>query len=182
MAKISKSIIEKQNRMQAYSEDPKKCLHCDTSISYEYRRNKFCGSVCAATFSQKAGPNRKRSRFCKVCDGPRPKGFTVYCSHECMETDRRQTSLQKLDDGSLIYRATIKKILVKERGWCCEVCQTKEWLKQPIPLELDHIDGDAGNNLPSNLRLICPNCHALTPTAKGRNKGFGRKTRGITRG
>lgn len=39
-----------------------------------------------------------------------------------------------------------------------------------IPLELDHIDGERSNNLLENLRLLCPNCHALTPTYRGRNK------------
>ena len=46
-----------------------------------------------------------------------------------------------------------------------------------IPLEVDHIDGNADNNLEHNLRLICPNCHALTATYKGANKGNGRHKR-----
>jgi hypothetical protein len=45
------------------------------------------------------------------------------------------------------------------------------WEGGPIPLELDHVDGDRRNNDPSNLRLLCPNCHALTPTYRGRNIG-----------
>jgi hypothetical protein len=52
-------------------------------------------------------------------------------------------------------------------------------MSQPIPLELDHIDGDAGNNNYDNLRVLCPNCHALTPTFKAKNKGKGRAARGL---
>lgn len=48
---------------------------------------------------------------------------------------------------------------------------------QPIPIELDHIDGNPENNELDNLRLICPNCHAQTPTYKGANKGNGRHER-----
>jgi len=36
-------------------------------------------------------------------------------------------------------------------------------------LDLDHIDGNRENNLDENLRLLCPTCHAQTPTYKGKN-------------
>lgn len=36
---------------------------------------------------------------------------------------------------------------------------------------MDHIDGNTENNDKSNLRLLCCNCHALTPTYKGKNIG-----------
>lgn len=43
------------------------------------------------------------------------------------------------------------------------------WLGGIISLEIDHIDGDNKNNEISNLRYLCPNCHALTDTYRGRN-------------
>ena len=46
-----------------------------------------------------------------------------------------------------------------------------------IPLEVEHIDGNFRNNKEENLDLICPNCHSLTSTYKGANKGNGRKER-----
>jgi predicted HNH restriction endonuclease len=42
---------------------------------------------------------------------------------------------------------------------------------QPIPLEIDHIDGNPENSARENFRLVCPNCHAQTPTYRGRNIG-----------
>lgn len=52
----------------------------------------------------------------------------------------------------------------------CSSCNLTTWMNLPIPLELDHIDGDNKNNSLDNLRLLCPNCHAFTPTYRGKNK------------
>lgn len=54
---------------------------------------------------------------------------------------------------------------------CCSGCGLERWHRRPIPLELDHIDGDRSNNRLENLRLLCPNCHAQTDTYRGRNIG-----------
>jgi hypothetical protein len=40
-----------------------------------------------------------------------------------------------------------------------------------IPLELNHKDGDHGNNSKDNLELLCPNCHALTPHYRVKKPG-----------
>ena len=53
----------------------------------------------------------------------------------------------------------------------CETCHTVNWQGQPVPLELDHINGDHFDNTFSNLRILCPNCHAQTPTNSGKNVG-----------
>lgn len=44
-----------------------------------------------------------------------------------------------------------------------------------LPLEVEHIDGDATNNKEKNLTLLCPNCHSLTKTYRGANKGNGKR-------
>lgn len=51
----------------------------------------------------------------------------------------------------------------------CESCSLASWQGSPIPLELDHIDGDKTNNELINLRVLCPNCHAQTKYYRGRN-------------
>ena len=45
----------------------------------------------------------------------------------------------------------------------CDICGRARWLDGEIPLQLDHKDGDKENNNLRNLRLLCHNCHALTP-------------------
>lgn len=74
--------------------------------------------------------------------------------------------------GSALKRRLITSGLREHR---CVRCGGTAWEGSPIPLEIDHIDGDRTNNQLENLRLMCPNCHALTPTYRGRN--IGRATR-----
>lgn len=62
-----------------------------------------------------------------------------------------------------------KRILVEQHGKCNR-CGIDEWLGEPISLELEHIDGDSNNNVRENVECLCPNCHSLTPTWRGRNK------------
>lgn len=45
------------------------------------------------------------------------------------------------------------------------------WNAAPIKLILDHRDGNARNNHPENLRLVCPNCGVQLETHGGANAG-----------
>ena len=54
----------------------------------------------------------------------------------------------------------------------CELCGWAESaIDGRVPLELDHINGDSKDNRLENLRILCPNCHSLQPTHRGRNIG-----------
>jgi len=61
----------------------------------------------------------------------------------------------------------IKKEILKNE---CSECSTLVWEKQQLSLHLDHINGINTDNRIENLRLLCPNCHSLTPTYCGKNK------------
>jgi hypothetical protein len=53
----------------------------------------------------------------------------------------------------------------------CAACKCSEWKGSVVPLELNHINGDHGDNAKSNLELLCPNCHALTPHYRVKKEG-----------
>jgi hypothetical protein len=77
-----------------------------------------------------------------------------------------------LRPGTNIGSDRLRKRLLREGIFepICSCCSLSTWNNHPIPLELDHIDGQHDNNELSNLRLLCPNCHAQTHTYRGKNK------------
>jgi len=79
-----------------------------------------------------------------------------------------------LDKGIPIQSSKLRKRLIQEDIFChkCYRCNLTEWQEHPIPLELDHINGEHLDNRLENLRLLCPNCHAQTPTYRGKNIKF----------
>ncbi|WP_022894305.1 HNH endonuclease signature motif containing protein [Agromyces subbeticus] len=67
--------------------------------------------------------------------------------------------------------ASLKRWMTRRLGiaYVCVLCRLgPEWNGKPLTLELDHVDGDRLNNELSNLRLLCPNCHAQTETSNRR--------------
>lgn len=77
-----------------------------------------------------------------------------------------------LVEGSTYSTSRLRERLIaaglKDRQ--CENCHLSEWCGSPIVLELDHINGASNDHRLENLRVLCPNCHSLTPTWRGRNK------------
>lgn len=86
----------------------------------------------------------------------------------------------------LVRKSTFQTYKLKQRLFAAGLkrpeCEQCGWAEQTpdgyLPLELDHTNGDGHDNRLKNLRILCPNCHSLQPTHRGRNIRLKRMRRG----
>lgn len=76
----------------------------------------------------------------------------------------RDSQVQSFKLKNKLFRAGLKQPRCEMCGWCQRSVDGR------VPLELDHINGDRHDNRLCNLRVLCPNCHSLQPTHRGKNK------------
>lgn len=176
---------------EQYNINPKYCIECGNKIIYfrsaiQTRKKIFCSHSCSAKHSNKNRVTRKEDRFCIVCNNILKESSVKYCSRKCQLINQRENYLKKWKDGTVdgskgryYISSHIRNYLIEKFNYMCSMCKWSEINKYTgkIPLEIDHIDGDYKNNSEENLRVLCPNCHSLTPTYKGANMGNGRHNR-----
>jgi len=113
----------------------------------------FCGEVC----------NRGHSKVNK------------YCSNICQGnyTWEHMTKPAIVAGTLSCHNITaFKKYLIETKGETCALCGIPPtWNGKSLTLQLDHIDGNSDNNFPSNLQLLCPNCHTQTDTFGSKGVG-----------
>jgi len=96
---------------------------------------------------------------------------------------RYHTSTRPKVETLLVTGSTVQSYKLKNRLYevglkrpKCELCGwSKSSADGRIPVELDHINGDHTDNRIENLRILCPNCHSLQATHRGKNKKVGLK-------
>lgn len=125
---------------------------------------------------------------CLNCGTILPAEFRRYCSNQCQSDKLYCDFIARwklgLEDGNRGVSAKnisghLYKYLRHKYKDTCSICG---WNKVSpvtgkVPLEINHIDGNADNNHEDNLRILCPNCHSLTPNYKNLNYGKGREWR-----
>lgn len=167
------------------------CIECNNEIK-GYGK-KFCSRSCSVTYNNKLVSKRTGKEvvklYCKQCQKELnlSVGQKSYCSHSCGKKHQRAMYIESWKCGNengssgqySLSRHIRQYLFEKYDNKCCQCgWNTPHPVDGKIPLEVDHIDGDYTNNKEDNLRLICPNCHSLTPTYRNRNKS-GRKGREV---
>lgn len=148
------------------------CKFCNREISN-------VGAAAAHEKSCQLNPNRVAPR--RSPNAGRQAGYISPLKGTTKTEENLEYTRQIIESGEFenlsepMARKHAKRHLLALNGHKCEMCNTTEWLGQPIPLVCDHIDGDSTNNQLSNFRLICNNCDATLPTYKSRNRGRGRE-------
>lgn len=90
----------------------------------------------------------------------------------------------------LVVNGTMQSFSLKKRLFLADLkepkCEHCGWAQQAldgcIPVELDHVNGDRHDNRLENLRILCPNCHSLQPTHRGKNKKVRLASAGVVTG
>lgn len=161
---------------EKYASNPILCGYCGTAIPYEKRfDNKFCNKSCSASYNNAKFHKRiAKAKQCRHCGSAVEGRGNKYCD-ACIGKVRHAIKVTSVSDFKSDRRR--RYFLLRTREHKCAVCGLLEWMGSEIPLQMDHIDGDSTNNSDSNLRLLCPNCHAQTPTYMGKNRGKGRRAR-----
>lgn len=134
-----------------------------------------------------SNPQKLRPYCANGCGRRIKRQRAAYCSQRCQVDRYHNRLIAQWRAGELpprhYFNRIVRRHIIEAAGEQCEYCGWRE--RNPftgrIPLEIEHVDGNWKNNLPPNIRVLCPNCHALTATFRGANRGRGRPGRpGLT--
>jgi hypothetical protein len=130
-------------------------------------------------------PKKFRAK-CLSCSKETPRPTYKYCSNTCQHEFQYHAAIERWKNGEekglnsigLVSGPVKRYLREKYQNRCCLCGWSKVNPKTGIiPLVADHVDGNWRNNTETNLRLVCPNCDALSPTYAALNKGNGRSHR-----
>lgn len=184
IASAKTNAAKKQQRIIHWNNNPKLCKFCTIPLQYDKRYNDFCTQTCGANYLNSVvrgfvlSDNKKFN--CLFCNNEFDSNGTEehkYCSRKCMFDFWWQETKKKILLGEQVSNKKIKKYLIEYNSGKCQICNLTEWTGRPMPLVLDHINGNSEDNSLNNLRVICNNCDALTDHYKGKNAGNGRAKR-----
>lgn len=176
----------KNIRIEEYAKNPKKCEQCALDLPFHSdKRKRFCNQSCAATYNNKQiCRNGVKRCDCLNCGKSLTnKNSKKYCNADCRKSFQESSFIASWKNGIVTCGEKLteryRNYLLLQANNKCSQCGWGDINSTSgrVALTIDHIDGNPNNHLLSNLRVLCPNCHSLTSTYGGLNKGNGRKKR-----
>ena len=158
------------------------CPVCGEAVQgTEAKPRTFCSAACSNRGRVRAREHPSKS--CLTCGALLANPMSSYCSGRCHHEFIYLTETRpRIESGGCSTNSTLRAYLLRERGSACAVCGGGAvWQGESLTLHVDHVDGDSDCNVPSNLRLLCPNCHSQTKTYTGRNTKNTRRNRYLRR-
>ena len=169
-----KCSAEYNNKLRVVSDETKR------KISASVKKYHESVGHCINKKDGKADGEEAPKRFCVVCGKPLKKSQYVVCSYECSAKRVREKTINewlktgksgKEFDGALPI--SIREFLFQKVEYKCEECGFSGFNKKTgkTILQIHHVDGNCHNNSIKNIRVLCPNCHAMTENYMNLNKG-----------
>jgi len=150
-----------------------KCKKCDKEFEPLKGLVNYCSLECRNSRSWSEEDKKKKSISAKlsekvmIANRNKPEDYWEKIGEIRKENHRKQILESNYEDLSF---ESLRFRILYEQEKKCNKCGLNSWLGQELILELEHKDGDNKNNERNNLEMICPNCHSLTETWRGRNK------------
>ena len=146
------------------------CKKCGTEFEPSKGLVSYCSLKCRNSRERSDEVKKKISDSLLVSE--KAKLASMNRNYEVISEKYKKTIKTKLlaEDFSKLKFERLKLRILYEQDEKCNRCGISEWLGCKITLELEHKDGNHYNNERHNLEILCPNCHSLTDTWRGRNK------------
>ena len=166
------------------------CQLCNRAFKSSSLTAKFCSVECCNQ-SRRALP-----ASCLECgelykrkspSESRAKRSSEFCSGKCANLYKYNSYIRRWKAGEETGNSTyagslaiyVKRYIKEKYGNKCCQCGWAEVhsVTGKVPVEIDHINGDWRDSREENLRLLCPNCHSLTPNYRALNKRPAERTK-----
>ena len=141
----------------------KECPRCQ---KLHAKPGKFCSYSCANSRSHSNETKLKIASSVAAQKQNKPSTDRQRAAAHRAMLKMKENSYERLmtTPVQLLSGSSRRNRIRIEQSNKCAICHLTDWLGAPITLELDHINGDNKDNRRENLRALCPNCHAQTPT------------------
>lgn len=153
------------------------CEKCGKEHDGVFGSGRFCSLACSRSHPMSEGRRQKIKsgvdHWITKMKTEDPCKWAKYIEEQSNRGKTRVHWLKESSSGKSWEELGIdgKKNRVKqEQNQSCNLCGLSEWRGQKLALEIEHKDGQHQNNERENLEALCPNCHSLTETWRGKNK------------